>query len=74
VRRGLGAWRAASGHDAHSSAEVADLPRGIAAALEARRLDVDWTPLLALAERHASCAVPAGVPGRRDGAVPGPAR
>ena len=74
VRKGLGAWRAASGHDLQSEAEARDVPETIAAALKARKVDVDWAPLLALADRHAACQAVPDLPGRHAGKVPGPAR
>lgn len=58
VRKGLDAWRTASGQDTHSWAESSDVPQALLAALEAQQPNPDWTPVMALASRYQ-------VPGKR---------
>jgi hypothetical protein len=51
IRRGLEAWRAASGQDAHSWSEAFDIPKELLLALDKRQADADWTPVTKLASR-----------------------
>lgn len=51
VRKGLSAWREASGQDAHSWSEALEIPGGIQAALEKMQADADWSEIIKLASR-----------------------
>ena len=59
IRKGLDAWRAASGQDAHSWNPSSDIPPALLASLEAQRPDPDWTQLMAMAANYKVQAAPA---------------
>ena len=67
VRKGLDAWRAASGQDAHSWSEVLEIPGALLEALEKRRPDADWGGILEIASRFS--VLPAEPLARRPGAA-----
>jgi parallel beta-helix repeat protein len=78
IRKGLDAWRAASGQDANSWNESSDVPPSLLAALEAQQPDPDWAQVKALAARYKVRAAPGlgGTPlaAVADQASPGPRR
>jgi parallel beta-helix repeat protein len=51
IRKGLDAWRTASGQDTHSWIESSEVPQPLLAALEAQQPNPDWTQVMALASR-----------------------
>jgi len=78
IRKGLDAWRAASGQDAHSWNESSGIPPSLLAALDARQPNPDWNHVMAIASRYQmrgaqalSKAPQTGIP---DQASPGPKR
>ncbi|HEY4301722.1 MAG TPA: right-handed parallel beta-helix repeat-containing protein, partial [Candidatus Didemnitutus sp.] len=52
VRKGLEAWREASGQDAHSWTQSFAIPSEILAALEKKQPDVNWTEVFKVASRY----------------------
>lgn len=52
IRKGLKAWRAASGHDAHSWIETSEVPAALQAALQEQQPKPDWAHLFAVAGRY----------------------
>lgn len=56
IRKGLDAWRKASGQDEHSWSRPFDIPGDLLAALEKRQPDVDWSPVTKLASRFSVLA------------------
>jgi parallel beta-helix repeat protein len=78
IRKGLQAWRAASGQDANSWNESADIPQPLLAALEAQQPNPDWTPVTTVASRFKVRGTQAlsGTPlaGVADHSSPGPKR
>jgi parallel beta-helix repeat protein len=51
VRKGLPAWRSASGQDAHSWSESFEIPAALLAALEKKQPDADWSDVIKLASK-----------------------
>jgi parallel beta-helix repeat protein len=51
VRKGLPAWRSASGQDANSWGEAAEIPAALLAALEKKQPDADWSDVIKLASK-----------------------
>ena len=74
VRKGLDAWRAASGHDAHSWSEIAPVSPALQSALEEQRQQPDWSGLLAIAARHEVRPLAGGLPAIGDSLQVGPRR
>jgi parallel beta-helix repeat protein len=76
LRRGLDAWKAASGQDASSWTEPLDMPAEIREAMQARKTIPRWEGVLASAARfRVRVAGPGGpLPGVVDSAPPGPRR
>ena len=64
VRKGLEAWRSASGQDAHSWSQAFEIPREVLAALDKRDADVNWSEILKVASRFSVLPTdrPAGKP------------
>jgi len=61
VRKGLEAWRAASGQDANSWTRAFEIPRELLSSLEKRQSDTDWSEVIKLASRFSVLpAEPAG--------------
>jgi parallel beta-helix repeat protein len=56
IRKGLDAWRTASGQDEHSWSRQFEMPAELLAALEKRRPDADWSPVTKLASRFSVLA------------------
>jgi parallel beta-helix repeat protein len=52
VRKGLEAWREASGQDAHSWSQSFAIPPDVLAALEKKQPDVNWSEILKVASRY----------------------
>jgi parallel beta-helix repeat protein len=78
IRKGLDAWRAASGQDAHSWNESSGVPPSLLAALDAQQPNPDWNQVMAIASRYRvrgaqalSKAPQTGIP---DQTSPGPKR
>lgn len=68
VRKGLDAWRAASGQDANSWSQAVEIPRDVLAALEKRQADVNWSEILSVAARFS--VLSAEKPGGRSAPLP----
>ena len=51
VRKGLPAWRSASGQDANSWGESVEMPAALLAALEKKQPDADWSDVIKLAAK-----------------------
>jgi parallel beta-helix repeat protein len=56
IRKGLDAWRAASGQDANSWSESLDIPKELLLALEKKQADADWSQVTKLASRFSILA------------------